>query len=56
MQQMNAQTVKLVGPSKDIIRMTETILKQNDLILKMNMELLKTFGNPLIILNDERSG
>ncbi len=56
MQQINAQTVKLVGPNKDIIRMTEKILKQNDLILKMNMDLLKTFSNPFMILDGQSSG
>lgn len=56
MQQKNAETVRIVGPNKDIIRMTETILKQNDLIIKMNMELLRVFANPSVVLNSKRSG
>ena len=55
MQQMNAETVKFIGPNKDIIRMTEMILKQNDLILKMNMELLRAFNSPTMILNSKCS-
>lgn len=50
---MKESEFKQISPDKNLIRITEKIIAQNDLILKMNSDLLKTITMPIYICNNE---
>ena len=45
----NELKVERIPPNKNLIRITEKIIAQNELILKMNSDLLKTMAAPTFI-------
>ena len=44
--------IEFKGPDKDIIRLTEMILKQNQDIIEMNKRMLKLLDSTPVVIND----
>jgi hypothetical protein len=48
------ERIEQIEPNKDIIRMTEKILEQNQVILDMNARLLAVFQSPALVIRSDK--
>lgn len=50
---MNRESIDIIKPDSEILKMIQEIQRQNDGILKMNEQLLRNLINPMMLITKE---
>ncbi|MFX0212228.1 MAG: hypothetical protein ACFFDT_40015 [Candidatus Hodarchaeota archaeon] len=52
---MNIDRPEIIGPNKDVVEMTKTILRQHEEIIKINSILAAMLANPIMYIPEDKA-